>query len=91
MECKWFKNLMGFAGNRPPFVIFTLCLALFAVELFAIGYYVQSQDFDPNQTSVSFCNTYYTSLNVQCLFVLMLFVLLHVFFTAMESIHKPSF
>lgn len=51
-ECRWFKNLSNFATSRPPFVIFTLCLAIFAAGLFSIGYYVQSQGFEQNPVSL---------------------------------------
>ena len=42
VECKCFRNLVGFAVSRPPCAIFTVCLATFAVGLFSLGYYVQT-------------------------------------------------
>lgn len=54
LECKCIKNLIGFAASRPPFVIFTLCLAIFAAGLFSIGYYVQSYGYEGAEMSVSF-------------------------------------
>ncbi|XP_031557457.1 transmembrane protein 248-like [Actinia tenebrosa] len=51
LECKCIKNLVGFAASRPPFVIFTLCLAIFAAGLFSIGYYVQSYGYEGAEMS----------------------------------------
>ena len=41
VDCKCCKNLFGFAVARPPCVVFTVCLAAFAIGLFSLGYFVQ--------------------------------------------------
>lgn len=41
VDCKCCKNLFGFAVSRPPCVVFTVCLAAFAIGLFSLGYFVQ--------------------------------------------------
>lgn len=41
VDCKCCKNLFGFAASRPPCVVFTVCLAAFAIGLFSLGYFVQ--------------------------------------------------
>lgn len=37
-------NLKGFTQNRPPLVVFMLCLGLFAVALLSLAYYVKLND-----------------------------------------------
>ncbi|XP_032238455.2 transmembrane protein 248 [Nematostella vectensis] len=49
-NCKCIKNLVGFANSRPPCVVFTACLAVFAVGLFSLGYYMQVGVFDEENT-----------------------------------------
>ena len=52
VDCKCFRNLAGFAGSRPPCVVFTVCLAAFAIGLFSLGYFVQAFGwFDRNDGS----------------------------------------
>ena len=40
VDCKCCKNLFGFAASRPPCVVFTVCLAAFAIGLFSLGYFI---------------------------------------------------
>lgn len=47
VECKCIRNLIGFAASKPPCVIFTVCLAAFAVGLLSLGFYVHEHGLVP--------------------------------------------
>lgn len=44
MAMKPAENLKSFAYHRPPFVIFLVCLLLFAIALISLGIYIQNHD-----------------------------------------------
>lgn len=47
-------NLKGFASNRPPLVVFMICLGLFAVALLSLAYYIKVNDIqNPDVSQVS--------------------------------------
>ncbi|XP_071848399.1 transmembrane protein 248-like [Apostichopus japonicus] len=44
MAMKPAENLKSFAYHRPPFIIFLVCILLFAVALISLGIYIQNHD-----------------------------------------------
>ncbi|XP_072163389.1 transmembrane protein 248-like [Diadema setosum] len=44
MTVKPIENLKGFSANRPPFVVFTICILLFAIALISLGAYIKRSE-----------------------------------------------
>ena len=48
------ENFCGFFSNRPPIVVFMICLASFAVSLMTFAYIVKSRELpDPDVSEVN--------------------------------------
>ncbi|XP_065054527.1 transmembrane protein 248-like [Rhopilema esculentum] len=56
-----YRNLVGFVYTRPPWVIFTIFLGVFAFGFFALGYYVQHSNIVDADSSKGW-NSLYSNL-----------------------------